>query len=178
MKRIFIFIMTILVVFSLTGCSSIKDVSGIYEFAELIYMSLISSATPDYIESRMAGTKYIIDQDVFEIDSPYDDYKITQPIYVKEKMDTDMVKGFNDSFLDSRLGYEYGAASISEYKNKYRYTLYISEDEKSHFYLYSDFRRLSCNSRVQSFIILYSQYVLFDRTVERSHKYALQCFDI
>ncbi len=102
----------------------------IFEFEELLYLSPLSSSTFDYAENKMKGTKYIISNELFEIDYPdEDDYKIRNPKYTEEKMTDDMIRAFEKSTMTR--------VSISEYKEKYRYTIYTEENIKTNFYLYA-----------------------------------------
>lgn len=102
----------------------------VFEFDELLYLSPLSSSTFDYAENRMKGTKCIITNELFELDYiNEDDYKILNPKYTEEKMTGDMIRAFEKSTMSQVL--------ISEYKEKYRYTIYDEENRKTNFYLYA-----------------------------------------
>lgn len=128
MKRITFLLLMITATGILFACSnkSQNGIYGKYEFDKLIYNSLLSSSTPEYVESHMKGTEYIINEGSFEIISPDSDYKIDKPTYEKEKLTDDFIQSMNN--IDK--------VSISDYKEKYRYSIYAA-DEKINYYLYS-----------------------------------------
>lgn len=110
------------------------DVSGgteidIFEFEKLLYLSPLSSSTFDYAESRMEGSICIVTNKLFKIDYPNeDDYELQNPKYAEEKMTVDMTQAFEKSTMSK--------ISISEYKEKYRYSIYTEENRKTNYYLY------------------------------------------
>ena len=110
------------------------DVSGgteidTFEFEKLLYLSPLSSSTFDYAESGMKGSICIVSNELFKIDySNEDDYEIQNPNYTEEKMTDDMTQAFEESTMSK--------VSISEYREKYRYTIYTEEDIKINYYLY------------------------------------------
>ncbi|HYE67276.1 MAG TPA: hypothetical protein VEA58_01615 [Anaerovoracaceae bacterium] len=90
----------------------------IFEFEKLLYLSPLSSSTFDYAESRMKGSICIVTNERFKIDNfNEDDYELQNPKYTEEKMTDDMTQAFEKSTMSK--------ISISEYKEKYRYTMYI-----------------------------------------------------
>ncbi len=103
--------------------------AGTFEFDRLLYLSLLSSSTFDYAESRMKAAKFTISDGVFRIDYPdSDDFSIRHPVYVRETMTDDMVRAFENSTMNT--------VSISEYTEKYRYTVYDDNGQKTNFRLY------------------------------------------
>jgi hypothetical protein len=110
------------------GCSTSDNekIFGKYTFDKIIYYSIANSQRP--IKEEMAKIKYIIRKDRFEIISPKGKIKISDPIYKKEEMNDDLVQAFNNSVL--------GFVSISEYKEKYQYSIY-EKDGPTTYCLYS-----------------------------------------
>jgi hypothetical protein len=103
--------------------------TGTYGFDRLIYLSPLSSWTFDYAENRMKGVMFTIDTGLFQIDYPEgDDYTVKQPAYHAEKMTDDMVRAFEESTMNQ--------VSISDYKEKYRYTIYTGDNQKTGFRFY------------------------------------------
>lgn len=103
--------------------------AGTYEFDRLIYLSPLSSSTFDYAEGQMKGTKFTIGDELFEINRPGDeDFSLTKPGYGKEMMTEEMVRAFEKSTFNT--------VSISEYKEKYRYTIYSEDGRKTNYYLF------------------------------------------
>jgi len=101
----------------------------IFEFDELLYLSPLSSSTFDYAENRMKDTKVTFYSELFKIDySNEDDYEILQPKYTEEEMTDDMIRAFGKSTMEK--------VSISEYKAKYRYTIFTNDNQKTNFCFY------------------------------------------
>lgn len=123
--------MFILLASSFCGCNSTnsKTIYGKYTFNKVIYISPLSSTSIDYINKQMSGTEFIIEKDKFEIVSSENPYKIMQPNYIKEKMDDNLAKIFNNSVLNT--------VSISSYKDKYQYSIFTKNNEKIKYYIYS-----------------------------------------
>ena len=131
MKKIILLTIIVLTTFSYIGCSNNRDlgISGEFQFEKVVYLSPLSSSTIDYEEKQMEGTIYKINRDNFEIVSSVNQYKISDPIYEKIKMDNVLVQTFNYAVFNS--------VDISKYKEKYQYIIYTSENQKANFYLYS-----------------------------------------
>lgn len=131
MKKIILLALMFLFTNYFLGCSSDNNItiSGKYGFDKIIYLSSLSSSTKDYMEKGMEGTAYKISKESFEIVNSESHYKISKPTYKREKMDDDLVQAFNDSV--------FGTVSISEYKEKYQYSIYNNQNDKTNFYLYS-----------------------------------------
>lgn len=129
MKRKLLILIVLFFISSLSGCSSSNDekIFGEYEFEKTIYFSPVSSSFPK-IET-LAKTKYIIKKDRFEIISPENEFKISNPIYERKEMNDDLEQAFNDAVFDT--------VSISKYKEKYQYSIYEKENIKVQYYLYS-----------------------------------------
>ena len=104
--------------------------AGSLEFDQLLYLSPLSSMTFGYAENMMKGTKYTISDDLFQIDYPNQDtFMIRQPVYIKETMTDEMIRAFENSTMET--------VSISEYTEKYRYTIYTSDNQKTNYRLYA-----------------------------------------
>ena len=68
MKKLLIIIVSLLLIVGLTSCNNYLTIFyGTYTFDKVSYLSPVSSATVDYLEEKMAGTRYRIEEDVFEI---------------------------------------------------------------------------------------------------------------
>lgn len=105
------------------------EAAGTYGFDRLIYLSPVSSSTFDYAENRMKGVMFTIGTSLFQIDYPEgDDYTVKQPGYNVEMMTDEMVRAFEESTMNQ--------VSISDYKEKYRYTIYTGDNQKTGFRLY------------------------------------------
>lgn len=127
-KKIYILLL-IFSINSLIGCGSKnKEIYGTYTFDSPIYISSLSSTSIENIKEQNKQTKYRITQDVFEIISTDNKYKISNPKYDKKEMDESLIKEFNTAVFN--------AVSISEYKEKYKYTIYNEKNQKIKYYLY------------------------------------------
>ncbi|WBW95197.1 hypothetical protein [Oceanirhabdus sp. W0125-5] len=135
MKKIILLSLLFFFVSSLIGCSKDNDlaISGKYEFDSIVYLSPLSSSSKDYLNKKMKGTVYTINKDSFKAVSSENHYEISKLTYKRNKMDDELVQAFNDSVWDS----SWGNISISEYKERYKYSIYNEQNEKINFYLYS-----------------------------------------
>ncbi len=133
----------ILLVFSLIicqfGCSNNeKTIYGTYTFDKIIYLSGLSSSTPDYLAEKKAGTKYIINEDSFEIIYPRvaDNNHKRKVNYKREKIS----KKQTESLVKLFNSYNFSTVSINKYKKKYKYTMYneyLGETKKMAPYIYT-----------------------------------------
>lgn len=107
----------ILLIF-LSSCSDSdkQDFYGTYTFEKVSYLSPLSSSTIDYMNERMAGTKYIIESDLFKIEDTDKIVEISSPNYVKEEIQNDL--------------------SPSD-DVKYQYTIYSRDGNKTNLRLYA-----------------------------------------
>ena len=110
----------------LIGCNeNVPDIpKGKYEmeFPFLYIFFASSQARVDYVEK---GTEVEIYEDVFMIkqNSTGKIIEISNPIYKSEKLDADTI----ESLRKESFSYK-GATDISDYKNKYYYTVYEGKD--------------------------------------------------
>lgn len=132
MKKIILITSIFFLMLFLGGCSSDenKRIYGKYKYDKLLYVWVASSNTPKFLNEKNAATKYIIKKDEFKIITSKKEIEIEikNPIYKKEEMKDDLVKMYEDSMFD--------LVSISQYKEKYRYTIY-NKHEMPIYYLYS-----------------------------------------
>ncbi|HWT26675.1 MAG TPA: hypothetical protein VN131_01935 [Mobilitalea sp.] len=128
LKGVIIIVLIVMVGF-LTGCDkdNIKSIAGEYIYDGIVYMSALSSSSYGYLNARMQGTVYIINEKQFKNDA----VDITQPIYKKVKIGDSLV----NKLKDSTFGY-LSLGSLSVYKDKYQYLIY-DNDEKLMYYIYS-----------------------------------------
>lgn len=109
MKRILLF--SVLSLFILTvGCSSDgKDnIYGEYKLEEVSFLSPLSSSTKDSVKERMKDSTYIIQEDLFKVQSTELPIEIISPKYVKEEVDTESLAMFDtDFFRKNRIKAQY-----------------------------------------------------------------------
>ncbi|MFA6941759.1 MAG: hypothetical protein WCQ54_12415 [Clostridiaceae bacterium] len=125
MKRIFIIITGLISLICLCCCSNSnkQNYHGTYTFKEVSYLSPLSSSTIDYTNEHMAGTKYIIETDLFKIESTDSTVEISSPNYVKEEITK------KSAFLSD-------IHSIIGNEALYQYTIYNKDGNKTHWRLY------------------------------------------
>ncbi len=126
MKKVLILI-TVFISLALLSCSSNTDKHdyyGKYTFEEVVYLSPLSSSTVDYLNERMAGTKYIIEADLYKIESADNTVEISSPNYVKEKVQNNSSPLFN-------------VAILLDNEVKHQYTIYNEDGSKTHWRLYA-----------------------------------------
>ena len=128
MKKIVFLVLIILSLTVFTGCknSDQSKIWGDYVFDKTIYLSALSSYNPEYSENQMDSMKYTIKDDVFEISSSDSDYKVSQPVYRKEKIDGNFIQVLGEN----------KTISISDYTDKFRYSIYDADNKKINYYLY------------------------------------------
>lgn len=129
-KKVFITIILSLIIF-LIGCSNNgnKKVFGEYTPKEILYVSASSSVSRITREKHLANAKYIIEKDKFEINSPGEEYKISNPIYEIKEMNDELIEAFNHAVLDT--------ISIAGYKDRKQYIIKKEENWATPYYLYS-----------------------------------------
>lgn len=103
--------------------SAKQDFYGTYTFEKVSYLSLLSSSTIDYINERMAGTKYTIEADLFKIDSAGNIVEIISPNYVKEEIQNGLPKLYDVHTLNGN-------------EVEYQYTIYNKDGKKTNWRLY------------------------------------------
>lgn len=125
MKRVFILIAVLILLICLSSCrnSEKQDFYGAYTFEKVSYLSPLSSSTIDYVNERMAGTKYTIESDSFKIETSDNTVEISSPNYVKEEILNNL----------STLSDVY--TSISD-DVKYQYTIYKKDGNKTNWRIY------------------------------------------
>lgn len=129
MKRILI-LMAAFILLILSGCSSKSEQSifGEYEFEEVSYLWPLSSSTKNSINRQMEGSKYIINEDLFKIESEGYTVEYSSPKYVKEKIsDESTMLSDVKTFIGNDVEYQY--TIYDEYENKTMWRLYVSSND-------------------------------------------------
>lgn len=129
MKRIVLLILALSLPLCLFGCGNTKNIYGTYEFETVIFLSALSSASPDFKSEQMQGTNYIIKENSFETIPPKgDDYssKYDNITYEKTKLSKRQLKLIEDNLL----GFN-DQISITHYKKAYQYALYKDNNSKA-----------------------------------------------
>lgn len=118
MKKAFILMVGLILLIFLSSCSDSdkQDFYGTYTFEKVSYLSPLSSSTIDYMNERMAGTKYTIEADSFKIEDTDKTVEVSSPNYVKEEIQNDL--------------------SPSD-DVKYQYTIYSKDGDKTNWRLYA-----------------------------------------
>lgn len=129
MRKILVLTTALILLVFQSGCSSESEQSifGKYSFEEVSYLSPLSSATKDFVNSQMEGSKYTIKEDLFKIESTGYTVEYDSPKYVKEEI-PDESTIFSDvyTFIGSDVDYQY--TIYDKYGNKTRWRLYVSSD--------------------------------------------------
>ncbi len=128
MKNLFILIIILVSLVFLFGCSSSdQSIYGTYTFDEVSYLSALSSSTKDYVNSQRKGTKYIITEDLFKIDSTDYTFELSSPEYVKEEIPSDpSILSDVHTFIGNYVDYQYTIFDNDGSRTKWR--LYVSSD--------------------------------------------------
>lgn len=123
MRKIFLLITLILL---LIGCSKNdnQDFYGEYIFEKVSYISPLSSSTADFIEEKMEGTKFIIEENLFKIDLVDNTVEISSPIYVKEE-----ISNHSNILSDVR--------SIIGNEIECQYIIHTGDSDKTHWRVFS-----------------------------------------
>lgn len=126
MKKVFTLILGIILLSCLTCCnnSDKQGFYGIYTFEKVSYLSSLSSSSINYVNEQMAGTKYIIEANLFKIKSLNNNTEISSPQYVKEEV-TKQVSPLSD------------VRTLIGNKVKYQYTIYDKDGNKTNWRLYA-----------------------------------------
>lgn len=129
MKRVFMLIVGLISLICLSCCSisDKHDFYGTYKFEKVSYLSPLSSSTIDYINERMVETKYIIEADLFKIESADNTVEISSPNYVKEEIQIDLSTLCDVYTLDgNEIECQY--TICNKKGNKTNWRLYVSSD--------------------------------------------------
>ncbi|HEX3023328.1 MAG TPA: hypothetical protein VHP81_13165 [Lachnospiraceae bacterium] len=121
-KRVFlvsILILVILLILVYFMGNSRNNINGTYVVDGVVYLSPLSSESKDYFEAKRKDTIFVISKDNFTYDSSDIKVDIKNPTYRKERMDEEITKNFNESVFHT--------ISLSDYKDKYQYTIYDSD---------------------------------------------------
>jgi hypothetical protein len=126
MKRIFLMITGLFLIWGLIGCGKEEsaDIYGKYSFEEVTYLSPLSSSTADFLAEKMAGTEYTIERDMFKIGFADNAVEIPAPDYVPEEVPKSPGP-LSDvcSFIGEEL--------------QCQYTIYTKDGAKTHWRLYA-----------------------------------------
>lgn len=129
MRRIWMLTAGLILLVFLSGCSSEgeQNIFGVYTFEEVSYLSPLSSATKDYVNSQMEESKYTIKEDLFKIESTSYTVEFSSPKYVKEEISgKSSVLSDVYTFIGSDVDYQYTIYDKDGNKTKWR--LYVSSD--------------------------------------------------
>jgi len=129
MRRIWMLTAGLILLVLLSGCSSgdEQNIFGVYTFKEVSYLSPLSSATKDYMNSQMEESKYTIKEDLFKIESTSYTVEFSSPKYEKEEISGEpSVLSDVDTFIGSDVDYQYTIYDKDGNKTKWR--LYVSSD--------------------------------------------------
>jgi hypothetical protein len=96
-----------------------NNIYGTYVMDSAVYHSPLSSESSDYFEEKQKDTMIVIGIDNFTYESSDIKIDIKNPRYKKERMDEDKTRDFDESVFH--------VISISDYKDKYQYTIYDSD---------------------------------------------------
>ncbi|HEX3077237.1 MAG TPA: hypothetical protein VHQ24_10280 [Lachnospiraceae bacterium] len=108
----------IFILFYFMGKSK-NNIYGTYVVDSVVFLSPLSSESKDFIEAKRKDTIFEISRDSFKYDSSDSKVEIKSPTYIKERMDEDKIESFNESVFH--------VISLSDYKEKYQYTIYDSD---------------------------------------------------
>ena len=123
MKKLFAITAGLLAVISLTSCGNRQGFYGTYTFEEVSYLSPVSSATVDYMNEKMAGTKYTIESDLFMVEFDDATVQFVSPTYQKEQIST-----VYDTLSD--------ASCVIGNEIDYQYTIYDEDGQNTHWRIY------------------------------------------
>lgn len=129
MKRLSILVIVLISLVCLYGCgkNDKQDFYGKYTFKEVSYLSPLSSSTPSYINEKMSGTKFTIEEDLFKIEFPENSIEIKSPKYVKEEIpqSTSALSNVRE-FIGNEVKNQYTIYNEEGYPTEWR--LYASSD--------------------------------------------------
>lgn len=120
MKRTKSIFLICLLAFNIVGCGrkDILDIAGEYKFDSVKYLSMLSSASKDYIEEKAIGDTYSISNDGIIITSVYNPYEYSDIRFEKVKLENDYIEVFGD----------FERISLDGYHEKYQYNIYDKEN--------------------------------------------------
>lgn len=129
MKRIPVLTAALLLSVFLSGCAGKggESIFGVYKFKEVSYLSPLSSSTAEFLNEKMKGSKYTINEDLFKIETPGHTVEYSSPEYVKEDI-PDEVTFLSDvySFIGKDVEYQYTIHDKNGIETMWR--LYVSKD--------------------------------------------------
>lgn len=116
-----------MLIFCVSGCGGLKSFYGTYKFDGLTYMSPLSSFSADYYAGLMEGSEYVIEAELFKIDSKKISFEVVSPRYVKEGLPEDASEWGDPKVL---IGEEIKAqyTILDKDKNKTHWRLYLSSE--------------------------------------------------
>lgn len=129
MRRMLMLTVGLMVLVFLSGCSNgcEQSIYGVYTFEEVSYLSPLSSATKDYVNSQMEETKYTIKKTLFKIESTNYTVEFSSPKYVKEEISNESSVLMDVyTFIGSDVDYQYTIYDKDGNKTKWR--VYVSSD--------------------------------------------------
>ena len=137
MKKLLSVVAGLLLIVGLTSCNNyLTNFYGTYTFDKVSYLSPVSSATVDYLEEKMAGTRYTIKNDLFKIEFDDATIEIVSPTYTKEELPK----------LDEMVD----AACVIGNEIEYQYTIYNEDGSNSGWRLYASSDTLWVSSYVDN----------------------------
>ena len=130
MKKLLAIVASLLLMVGLTSCNNyLTNFYGTYTFDKVSYLSPVSSATVDYLEEKMAGTKYTIEEDLFEIEfAPVSEVATPSIIWVVSPTCEKEELPKLDEMVD--------AACVIGNEIEYQYTIYREDGSSSGWRLY------------------------------------------
>jgi len=113
----------------MVGCSNGKDnIYGEYKLEEVSFLSPLSSSTKDSVKERMKDSTYIIQEDLFKVQSTELPIEVISPKYVKEEIDPDSFALFDsDYFRLSNIKSQYSI--YDQDGNKTSSILFVSSND-------------------------------------------------
>ena len=137
MRKLFAIAVALLAALSLASCANRQGFFGTYTFSEVSYLSPVSSATADYMNEKMAGTKYTIKSDVFMVEFDDATVQIVSPTYRKEQIPT-----VYDPLAD--------ASCVIGNEIEHQYTIYDADGKNTHWRIYESPTELWISSFVDN----------------------------
>jgi len=129
LKRILLILTGLFLLIYLPGCSSSGEqgIFGVYEFKKVSYLSPLSSSMTESLNRTMKGTKYIVSEDLFKIESIGHTVEYESPKYVKENIpgETSLLSDVR-TFIGKDVEYQYTVYTKNGIKTRWR--LYVSSD--------------------------------------------------